>query len=268
MIATVANRVLEPGRGLAEQIGGMAALTRRTIVAAVRPPYNYGPELVSQMLFAMRLCWLPMIIASVAFTYGPVGVQVGGFLNFFGALDRLGGLFALLVLREFAPLVCAIVMAGVAGTAMCADLGARKIREELDALAVLGIDPIKSLVVPRFLALMVLTGLFDIYALVFGTFGGALVSIRNAAPLGPFFATYFNNATTTEFAASLLKTTIFGALIAIVCCYKGMTASGGAEGVGRAVNQAIVIAFLGIGIIDYVFTQTLLATHPELTIPR
>jgi phospholipid/cholesterol/gamma-HCH transport system permease protein len=264
----IANRALLPVRAFTVEIGGMAELTRRTVVAALRPPYSYGPELVSQMLFTIRVCWFPMMLASVAFTYGPVGVQVGGFLNFFGALDRLGGLFALLVLREFAPLVCAIVVAGVAGTAMCADLGARKIREELDALGVLGIDPIKSLVVPRFLSLMLLTGLFDIYALVFGTFGGALVSIRNAAPLGPFFATYFNNATTTELAGSLIKTTLFGALIAIVCCYKGLTATGGPEGVGRAVNQAIVITFMGIGIIDYAFTQTLLATHPELTIAR
>jgi ABC-type transporter Mla maintaining outer membrane lipid asymmetry permease subunit MlaE len=74
---------------------------------------------------------------------------VGNFLNLLGALDRLGGLFVIIVMREFAPLVCAIVMAGVAGTAMTADLGARKIREELDALMVLGVDPIKSLVVPR-----------------------------------------------------------------------------------------------------------------------
>ena len=104
----------------------------------------------------------------------------------------------LVVVREFAPLVCAIVMAGVAGTAMCADLGARKIREELDALQVLGVDPIKNLVVPRFLSLMLVTGMFNIYALIFGTFGGVLVTLTNGAPLGPFWATYFNNATTTE----------------------------------------------------------------------
>src|SRR3954451_7484218 len=157
------------------------------------------------MLLALRLCWMPMIVAALAFTYGPVGVQVGGFLNFFGALDRLGGIFALLVLREFAPLVAAIVMAGVAGTAMCADLGARKIREELDALSVLGVDPIKSLVVPRFLELMLATGLFNIYAVIFGTFGGVLVTLTNKAPLGPFWATYFSNATTTELWGSLLK---------------------------------------------------------------
>ena len=103
---------------------------------------------------------------------------------------------------------------------------------------------------------------------MFGTFGGMLATLTNGAPLGPFFATYFTNATTTEFAASLAKTTLFGAIIAIVCCYKGLTAKGGAEGVGRAVNQAVVISFLAIGAVDYVFTQTLLATHPELSTVR
>src|ERR1039457_287928 len=159
----------------------------------------------------------------------------------------------------------AIVLAGVAGTAITADLGARKIREELDALQVLGVDPIKNLVVPRFLALMLVTGLFDIYALLFGIFGGILATVVNNAPLGPFWATFFNNASTTDLWGSVLKTTLFGAIIAIVCCYKGMTASGGAEGVGRAVNQAVVIAFLGVFAFNYAFTQTLLATHPEIT---
>ncbi len=79
----------------------------------------------------------------------------------------------------------AIVLAGVAGTAITADLGARKIREELDALQVLGVDPVKNLVVPRFLALMLVTGLFDIYALLFGIFGGILATLVNEQPLGP-----------------------------------------------------------------------------------
>ena len=246
----------------------MGVLARKTLWRAVRPPFNWGPEFASQFMFGLRVAWFPMIVASLAFTYGPAGIQAAGFLKLFGALDRLGGLFALIVMREFAPLVCAIVMAGVVGTAICADLGARKIREELDALAVVGIDPIRSLVVPRLLSVMALTALFDVYALLFGTLGGMLVSISNDAPLGPFFATYFTNATTVEFAASLAKTALFGAIIALVCCYKGLNAKGGAEGVGRAVNQAIVISFLAIGAVDYVFTQALLATHPELSTVR
>ena len=268
MVRTVGDRVFLPLRSLIETIGSMGVLTGKTLYSALRPPYPYGAEFVQQFLFAVRLCWFPMIVASVCFTYGPSGIQSANFLNLFGALDRLGGLFVLVVVREFAPLVCAIVMAGVAGTAMCADLGARKIREELDALQVLGVDPIKNLVVPRFLALMIVTGLFNVYALLFGTFGGMLVTISNGAPLGPFFATYFNNATTTELLASLIKTTLFGAIIAIVCCYKGLTAKGGAEGVGRAVNQAVVIAFMGIGAFNYIFTQMVLATNPTLSMVR
>jgi phospholipid/cholesterol/gamma-HCH transport system permease protein len=258
-----------PTKNVLEEVGNMMILTARTLVSAATPPYTYGSEFVGQFLFGLKLCWFPLLISTVAFGYGAPGLQAANFLNIFGAIDRLGGFFVLASIREFAPFVDAIVLAGVAGTAITADLGARKIREELDALQVLGVDPIKSLVVPRFLALMLLTGLFDVYALLFGVFGGILATLVNHATLGPFFATFFNNASTVDLWGSVVKTTIFGGIIAIVCCYKGMTASGGAEGVGRAVNQAVVIAFLGVFAFNYAFTQTLLATHPALTtIPR
>src|SRR5579863_598237 len=265
LIHAVAERTFLPVKSLLEEVGNMVILTGKTIVAAVKPPYPYGAEFVGQFMFALRLCWFPLLISTIAFGYEAPGLQAADFLVLFGALDRLGGFFVLASVREFAPFVTAVVLAGVAGTAITADLGARKIREELDALQVLGVDPIKNLVVPRFLALMLVTGLFDIYALMFGVFGGILATLVNHAPLGPFFATFFNNASTTDLWGSVLKTTLFGAIIAIVCCYKGMTASGGAEGVGRAVNQAVVIAFLGIFAFNYVFTQVLLATHPALT---
>ncbi len=169
---------------------------------------------MGQFLFAMKLCWFPLLISTIAFGYEAPGLQAANFLVLFGALDRLGGFFVLASIREFAPFVDAIVLAGVAGTAITADLGARKIREELDALQVLGVDPIKNLVVPRFLALMLVTGLFDIYALIFGVFGGILATVVNHAPLGPFFATFFNNAETTDLWGSVVKTTLFGAIIA------------------------------------------------------
>src|SRR5438876_7470198 len=262
----VADRAFLPGKNLLEQVGDMMILTGKTITSALRPPYPYGGEFVNQFLFALRLCWFPLVLSMIAVDYGAPGLQAGNFLVLFGAIDRLGGFFVLATIREFAPAVTAIIVAGVAGTAITADLGARKIREELDALQVLGVDPVKNLVVPRFLALMVVTGLFNIYALIFGIFGGILASLTFDAPLGPFFATLLTNASTTDLWGSVVKTTLFGAIIAIVCCYKGMTASGGAEGVGRAVNQAVVIAFLGIFAFNYVFTQTLLATHPEISV--
>src|ERR1700704_5579864 len=261
MVRSVADRAFLPTKNLLEEVGDMMILTGKTVLSALRPPYPYGGEFVSQFLFALKLCWFPLLVSTVAFGYGAPGLQAANFLVLFGALDRLGGFFVLASIREFAPFVDAVVLAGVAGTAITADLGARKIREELDALQVLG-------VVPRFLALMLVTGLFDIYAVLFGIFGGVIATLVNGAPLGPFFATFLTNASITDLWGSVLKCTLFGAIIAIVCCYKGMTASGGAEGVGRAVNQAVVIAFLGVFAFNYVFTQTLLATHPEITVIR
>ncbi len=265
MIKAAVDRAFTPTRDVLGEAGEMMILTGRTIVSAIKPPYPYGSEFVAQFMFTLRLCWFPLLISTVAFGFEAPGLQAANFLELFGALDRLGGFFVLASIREFAPFVDAIVLAGVAGTAITADLGARRVREELDALEVLGVDPIKNLVVPRFLALMLVTGLFDIYALLFGVFGGMLAEIVNHEPLGPFWATFFNNASTTDLWGSVVKTTLFGAIIAVVCCYKGMTAKGGAEGVGRAVNQAVVVAFIAIFAFNYVFTQVLLATHPQLT---
>ena len=264
MVRAVADRAFLPVKGLFEQVGNMVILTGKTIVATVRPPYPYGGEFIGQFLFALQLCWFPMMISTIAFGFGAPGLQAANFLTLFGALDRLGSFFVLASIREFAPFVTAVVVAGVAGTAITADLGARKIREELDALQVLGVDPIKNLVVPRFLSLMLITGLMDIYALLFGISGGIFAEIAYHQPLGGFFATLFANASITDLWGSLVKCTLFGAIIAIVCCYKGMTASGGAEGVGRAVNQAVVIALVAVFFFQFVATSVLLATNPEL----
>jgi phospholipid/cholesterol/gamma-HCH transport system permease protein len=264
MVRSAVDRAFLPAKSLFEQVGDMMILTAKTLVSAVRPPYPYGGEFIGQFLFALQLCWFPMMISTIAFGFGAPGLQAANFLSLFGALDRLGGFFVLASIREFAPFVTAIVVLGVAGTAITADLGARKIREELDALQVLGVDPIKNLVVPRFMALMLIAGLMDIYALIFGISGGIGAELLYNEPLGGFFATLFTNASVTDLWGSVVKTTLFGAIIAIVCCYKGMTASGGAAGVGRAVNEAVVIAFMGVFAFNYVFTQTLLATHPEL----
>ncbi len=266
MIQAAADRAFLPVKGLFEQVGQMIILTAKTLTAAARPPYPYGGEFVSQFLFALQLCWFPMAISMVAVSFGAPGLQAANFLSLFGALDRLGGFFILASVREFAPFVSAIIVAGVAGTAITADLGARKIREELDALQVLGVDPIKNLVVPRFLALMLITGLLDVYAILFGISGGIFAEIAYGQPLGGFFATLFTNASVADLWGSLVKCTMFGAIVAVVCCYKGMNASGGAEGVGRAVNEAVVMALLAVFAFNYVFTQTLLATNPDISV--
>src|SRR6202022_3703669 len=203
MVRTVAERAFLPTRHVLEEFGDMMILTGRTIWSALRPPYPYGGELVSQFLFTLRLVWFPLLLTTVAISYGAPGLQAGDFLTLFGALDRLGGFLGLPPIPKIRPPISSFVLAGVAGTAITADLGARKVREELDALQVLGVDPVKNLVVPRFLALMVVTGLFDIYALLFGIFGGIMAELINGQPLGPFWATLFANASTTDLWGSV-----------------------------------------------------------------
>lgn len=268
MVGGMADRAFLPIRSALEQVGDMVVLTLKTIWSAVSPPYPYGNEFSAQFLFTLKVCWFPLLVASVAFGYAVPGIQAGNALVLIGALDRLGAFFVLATVREFAPFVTAIVVAGAAGTAVTADLGARKIREELDALQVLGVDPIKNLVVPRFLALMLLTALLDVYAIVFGVLGGVIADITFHAPLGGFFATLLENTSATDLWGSILKTALYGAIVAIVCCYKGMSTSGGAAGVGRAVNQAVVIALLAVFAFDFAFTQTLLATNPEMNVVK
>jgi len=261
--AAISRRLGPIGNAFTE-VGNMMILTAKTIVAAVRPPFPYGEELVWQFLFVLKLSWFPLMISTFALDLGAPGLQAAGILSLFGALDRLGGFFVVTAVRWIGPLVTAVVVGGVAGTAITADLGARKIREELDALQVLGVDPIKNLVVPRFLALMVVTALLDIFAIVFGLSAGIAAELIYRQSLGGFFATLFTNATVTDVAVSVLMCTMFGAIIAVICSYKGMTASGGAEGVGRAVNQAVVISFVSVFFFQFVVTSVVLATNPQL----
>lgn len=251
--------------GFVYEAGGMLHLAAAAARGAVRRPITWGYEFVAQLGFTVRMCFFPLIVTAFAISFGPAGIQASNFFDLFGALDRMGGAYVIIVVRMFAPLVAAIVLAGAAGTAICADLGAREVREETAALRVLGVDPMRSLVVPRVLALAVAAVLFNTFALLAGVLGLVVVVLQNGAELGPVFSTFFSNANTLELGAAMLKAALFGATIAIVCCYKGMHVSGGPEGVGRAVNQAIVIAFLAIGFIDYLFSQMLLATSPELS---
>jgi phospholipid/cholesterol/gamma-HCH transport system permease protein len=247
------------------ELGGMLQLAGQTAVRSVRAPRSYAPEFLSELIFVLRICFFPLILSAFALSFGPAGIQASNFFGLFGSFDRLGGAYVIVVIRLFAPLVTAIVLAGVAGTAICADLGARQVREEIPAIQVLGIDPVQALVVPRVLALIIASILLSAFAVVVGLLGAVVVVKQNNASLGPFWATFFSNATPIELGAAVIKCALYGTIIALVSCYKGLTVSGGAEGVGRAVNRAVVIAFLAIGFADYFSTQLLLATHPGLS---
>jgi phospholipid/cholesterol/gamma-HCH transport system permease protein len=247
------------------QLGGMIHLASLVIAKGVQRPFSWGPEFAEQFSFTVRITLAPLCISAFALSFGPLGVQATGFFGLLGSYDRLGSLYELVEVRELAPLVVGIVLAGAAGTAICADLGARVVREEIPALQVMGVDPIKSLVLPRLLALVTASFLLNIVALISGLLGAVLVLVQHHQPLGPSLADFLSNATPLELEAATVKAVLYGVIIAVVCCYNGLNVTGGAEGVGRAVNRSVVIVFIAIGFTDFLFTQTLLATHPVLS---
>ena len=263
-----AHRPLVMAPNAIVELGQMALLLGQAVNRGCRRPYDWGPEFVVEFRHALKAAFVPLVLTAFALSFGPAGIQASNFLGLLGAIDRLGAIYQLVVVREIAPIVTGIVLAGVVGTSVCADLGARQVREELDALRVQGVDVIRSLVFPRLLAITLLAVLFNVFALVAGMLGAVLVVLQNHASLSSFFATFMSNATVLELGGALVKTMIFGVMVAIVSCHRGMRATGGAEGVGRAVNHTVVTSFLLIGVIDYAFTQYLLATNPILSAPR
>lgn len=251
-----------------QQVGEMGQLLGRVASSAVRQPRGYWGDVRDQMYDTVRLCWIPMMFSCFCFGFGAPGLQAGNIYILFGIPERLGSFFVMASVREFAPWINAMVVAGVMGTAITADLGARRIREEIDAMEVLGLDPVRVLILPRVIAVTIMTGLMDLIALSFGILGGYVAALMYGASSSAFTANFFANATTVDIWASVVKTTIFGLIISVVCCYKGFTASGGPAGVGRAVNQAVVIAFAAIWSFNFVFTTILLGLAPEIQVYR
>lgn len=251
-----------------QQAGEMFALLMEVLRSAITKPTGYWGDVREQMFETLKLCWIPAMVSTTAFGFSAPGLQAGNIFLLFGIPERLGSFFLMASVREFAPWINAMVIAGVMGTAITADLGARRIREEFDAMEVLGVDPVRTIILPRVIALSFMTALMNVVALSFGVIGGWWASVFYGADTDAYFGNFWANATTIDMAGSEIKTFFFGVIIAVVCCYKGYRAEGGPIGVGRAVNQAVVIAFAGIWVFNVVFTTVMLGVFPEIAVYR
>jgi phospholipid/cholesterol/gamma-HCH transport system permease protein len=257
------------GAGVVERAGGMLALTLRVGVALAAPPFAWRRETAIFLAAVLRRT-LPAIVLSIAlWGFAGPGLQAGNFLVLFGSPDRAGGFMVVAILREFGTFVTATVVAGVAGTMLTAELGARRVRGELDALSVLAVDPVAALVAPRVLALVLALVGLDLIALIAGVAGGYVANVGVlGSTTGAFLSSFFANTTFVDLVASLVKVAIFGALIGVICAWHGLHASGGPEGVGRAVNRAVVGCLVAIFAVNLVFTQGLLAAFPQVGVLR
>lgn len=259
-----APRTATTGAGWMDEIAGMLIMTGQAIRVGVVPPYTWWPEFIDQSWLVVKRAFIPLLFCTLVFSWGAPGITGGSIIATLATTDRLGAFAIMASVRELATWINGMVIAGVAGTAICSDLGARKIRDELDALAVLGTDLIKALVVPRILALGVMTVIFNYWNTAISLLGimVAEMMIWQETAAG-YASTFSSNFTIAEVVFNFLKVMSFGFIIGVVCCYKGMNARGGSEGVGRAVNQAVVISFCAIYVYNYLINSLLLGAFPE-----
>jgi phospholipid/cholesterol/gamma-HCH transport system permease protein len=220
-------------------------------------------EFIQQAWFISSVSILPAALISIPFG-AVIALQLGSLVRQLGAQSFTGAASVLAVVREAGPIVTALIIAGAGGAAICADLGARKIREELDAMRVLGIDPIQRLVVPRVLASMLVAVLLNGVVSVVGVAGGYLFNVvmQGGTP-GAYLASFQALGQLPDLVAGEIKALVFGAAAALVACYQGMTAKGGPKGVGDAVNRSVVITFMLLFALNFVITAIYFQVVPQ-----
>ncbi len=211
-------------------------------------------EFFDQCWFLARVTTLPLILLSIPFGM-VIALEVGSLLQQIGAQSQLGAAMVLAVVREQAPVATALLIAGAGGSAMCADLGSRRIRDEISAMEVMGVNPLHRLVLPRLLAATLVAILLDAVVSVAGIAGGLWFGTHAIhITASSFFATFGELSQLADLAIALFKAGIFGFIAAMVACYKGLYCKSGPKGVGDAVNQAVVITFILSFFVNFLLT--------------
>ena len=245
-----------PLEGYFTEMGRFFQILGRTIAWTPRPPYDFR-ELVRQMV-RIGVDSLPVVLLTALFTGMVMALQTFSTLKRFNAEGFVGSLVALSMVRELAPVISSLLIAGRCGSAMGAELGTMRVTEQIDALEVLATDPVHFLVVPRVWATVFMLPLLIVVADAIGIVGGYLISV---VYFGANPVTYTENTfrfmDLADLSSGLIKAAVFGLIIAVVGCQKGYYTRGGAEGVGRATTRAVVLASIAILISDFFLTKIL-----------
>jgi phospholipid/cholesterol/gamma-HCH transport system permease protein len=249
-----------PTRPLAAS-GNLFAFGLDTVRELPKRPFQIR-EFLQQTWFIASVTILPTALVAIPFG-AVIALQLGSLTRQLGAQSFTGSASVLAVLREASPIVTALLIAGAGGSAICADLGARKIRDEIDAMEVLGINPIQRLVVPRVLAAMLVSALLFGLVSIVGVAGGYYfnVVLQGVTP-GAYVQGFSALSKPTDLIVGFIKAVLFGLAAGVVAAYRGLNPSGGPKGVGDAVNQAVVITFILLFAINVIVSAVYLNLVP------
>ncbi|MCW2781344.1 MAG: transporter [Marmoricola sp.] len=219
-------------------------------------------EFLLQAWFMTRVSLLPAILVSIPF--GVItSVQIGGVASQIGASSFSGAVNGIGVLQQGAPLVTSLIIAGAVGSAITSDLGARTVREEIDALKVMGINPVQRLVAPRILAALIVSLMLTVIVAMTAMVTAFFINVGNGSiSSGTYLGSFISFSQPADLILAEFKALVFGFIATVVCSHKGLSASGGPKGVADAVNQAVVLSVILLAAANVAITQAYTMLFP------
>ncbi|HYI01210.1 ABC transporter permease [Hyalangium sp.] len=237
-----------------ESLGALAVMTGKVFSRAVRPPYDWGALVYHTESLGVRS--MPIALLTSTFAGLVISLQFGFFLARFGVQYTVGRVVILTLFRELAPVLTALTVGARIGSGIAAELGSMVVTEQVDAIRALGADPLRKLVVPRVLACLLVLPTLTVLADVIGLLAGALaVNLQYGITLELFFQGALDTVFLSDFTSGVLKGAVFGVIIGLVGCFKGLTVEGGTEGVGRATTQSVAITSVTVCLADFFITK-------------
>lgn len=248
--------------GTVETIGDFFLFLVDVVRWTPRRPFN-AAETTRQAWLIMRVIIVPTALVSIPLG-AVVALQIGSLTQQLGAQSFAGAASVVAIVREGAPLATSLLLAGASGSAICADFGSRTIREEVDALRVLGINIVHRLVVPRVVAAMLVGALVTGLVMGVGIAGGYFFNVvLQHGTSGVYVQSFKALASVGDIGVSLFKGLLFGGVAAVVGSYKGLRVKGGPKGVGQAVNESVVVTFLLLFTLNYLITTANFQLVPQ-----
>lgn len=243
--------------GLCEEAGHFAFLVRSVVQWLVRAPVEW--EQVKIQMLRIGVQSLPVTAMTTFFVGMVLALQSGATSkHFFNEPLFIGTVVSFAIVMELSPVMVSMVVAGRAGAAIAAELGTMRVTEQVDALHTLGTDPIRYLVIPRVLAFLAVLPFLAVIADFTGVLGGYFVAhAKYGTPKNVFWHDIVDNMEIKHFVHGYLKNFVFATSISLICCFKGITTRGGAEGVGRATTAAVVLSMVSVLVLDYFATAVL-----------
>ena len=236
-----------------DYVGGVVTLGYQAIVNIFSPPFKFKPFFYQAKRIGIDS--LPIVSIIALFTGMILAFQTTYLLKKLSSEIYIANIVALSLVRELGPVFTALVVAGRIGAAITAEVGTMTVTEQVDALQTLAANPVKYLVVPRFLGMVIMLPLLVIYANLIGIIGGFLICVyRLGVNSGMYIQMTFESLVLKDLFSGLLKAILFGIIIALISCYEGLRTSGGAEGVGRSTTLSVVTSFILIIAADCLLT--------------